>query len=56
MPYFNIYAYIFCHGTRGVKLLREGGVNYEDYLYDLFSNVVVRCMDRNSEHRMNTNL
>ena len=25
---FNTYSYNFCHGTRGVILLREGGVNH----------------------------
>ena len=25
-----------CHGTRGAILLREEGVNGEDYIYDYF--------------------
>ena len=31
-------------------LVRDGGVNGEDYLYDLFSNVVVHCLDIYAEH------
>lgn len=33
-PTFNIYSFHFCHGKRGVLLLKEGGANGEDYLYD----------------------
>ena len=30
--------------------LREGGVNGEGYIYDLFPNVVVHCTDIYAEH------
>ena len=43
---------IFVMGQGSVLLLREGGVNGEDYIYinDLFPNVVLHCIDIYAEH------
>ena len=46
----KIYSYNFCHGTRGVIILRAEGVNGEDYKYNLFPNVVVYCIDIYAAH------
>ena len=32
-------------GQGALCFLREGGVNAEDYIYNLFPNVVVHCID-----------
>ena len=48
----NIYSYNYCHGARGLMIFREGDINGEDNIYDLFPNVVVHCIDIYAENRI----
>ena len=51
--FINIHA-IFVMGQGGVILLRKGVVNCEEYILDVFPNVVVHCIDIYAEHRTKT--
>ena len=53
LPIFLLLKYIhsFCHGTGGVMVLTELGVNGDDYTKIFFSNVVIHCIEIHTEHR-----
>ena len=52
IPLLDIYLYDFCSWDKGCILLREGGVNSENYIHNLIINVVVHCIDIYAEHRV----